>query len=161
MRLSGSEWCKCFIPPTETFPLDLPAGKKPRRTRGEGICTSAPLVPKKGLGRRVERFQSLTVVLRPSHSCSITSFQGECKSSNGSPKPGVHLMHFDSLARHKGLLNAELQSSLRVGNLLIKSHGSRFGCSVTNCSRHNNLTIKRPHGRLPNTLKKLAKSNRV
>jgi hypothetical protein len=27
---------------------------------------------------------------------------------------------------------------------LIKSHGSQFGCSVTNCSRHNNLTIKRP-----------------
>jgi hypothetical protein len=30
------------------------------------------------------------------------------------------------------------------GCLLIKSYGSRFGCSVTNCSRHNNLTIKRP-----------------
>jgi hypothetical protein len=28
-------------------------------------------------------------------------------------------MHFDSLAPHKGLLKAELQSSLRVGNLLI------------------------------------------
>src|SRR5258705_8175180 len=22
--------------------------------------------------------------------CSVTSFKGECKSSNGSPKPGVH-----------------------------------------------------------------------
>jgi len=32
----------------------------------------------------------------------------------------------------------------RTFNLLIKSHASRFGCSVTNCSRHNNLTIKRP-----------------
>lgn len=30
------------------------------------------------------------------------------------------------------------------GSLLIKSHGSQFGCSVVNCSRHNNLTIKRP-----------------
>jgi hypothetical protein len=33
---------------------------------------------------------------------------------------------------------------VRKPNLLIKSYGSRFGCSVTNCSRHNNLTIKRP-----------------
>ena len=32
----------------------------------------------------------------------------------------------------------------RTSNLLIKSYGSRFGCSGTNCSRHNNLTIKRP-----------------
>jgi hypothetical protein len=32
--------------------------------------------------------------------------------------------------------------------LLVKSYGSPFGCSGTNCSRHNNLTIKRPHGRL-------------
>jgi len=29
-------------------------------------------------------------------------------------------------------------------NLLIKSYVSRFGCSVINCSHHNNLTIKRP-----------------
>ena len=32
----------------------------------------------------------------------------------------------------------------RTSNLLIKSYGSRFGCNVTNCSRHNNLAIKRP-----------------
>ena len=32
----------------------------------------------------------------------------------------------------------------RTYNLLIKSHGFRFGCSVINCSRHSNLTIKRP-----------------
>jgi hypothetical protein len=32
----------------------------------------------------------------------------------------------------------------RTFNLLIKSYGSQFGCSVSNCSRHNNLTIKRP-----------------
>jgi hypothetical protein len=32
----------------------------------------------------------------------------------------------------------------RAYNLLIKSYGSRFGCSVDNCSRHNNLMIKRP-----------------
>jgi len=32
----------------------------------------------------------------------------------------------------------------RTYNLLIKSYGSRFGCGVTNCGRHNNLTIKRP-----------------
>ena len=32
----------------------------------------------------------------------------------------------------------------RTYNLQIKSYGSRFGCSVTNCSRHNNLMIKRP-----------------
>ena len=32
----------------------------------------------------------------------------------------------------------------RTYNLLIKSYGSQFGCSVVNCSRHNNLTIKRP-----------------
>jgi len=49
------------------------------------------LVPKKVLGSRTECFQSLTVVLQPSHSCSITSFRGECKPSNGSPRPGVHL----------------------------------------------------------------------
>jgi hypothetical protein len=35
---------------------------------------------------------------------------------------------------------------------LIKSYGSQFGCSVVNCSRHNNLTI--PHGRLQKTLVK-------
>jgi hypothetical protein len=29
-------------------------------------------------------------------------------------------------------------------SLLIKSYGSRFGCGIINCSRHNNLTIKRP-----------------
>jgi len=49
-----------------------------------------PLARKKVLGSRTECFQSLTVVLQPSHSCSVTSFKGECKSSNGSPKPGVH-----------------------------------------------------------------------
>ena len=32
----------------------------------------------------------------------------------------------------------------RTFNLLIKSYGTRFGCSVTNCSRHNHLTNKRP-----------------
>src|ERR1039458_4728744 len=32
----------------------------------------------------------------------------------------------------------------RTYNLLIKSYGSQFDCGVTNCSRHNNLTIKRP-----------------
>jgi len=32
----------------------------------------------------------------------------------------------------------------RTFNLLIKSYVSQCGCSVTNCSRHNNLTIKRP-----------------
>jgi hypothetical protein len=32
----------------------------------------------------------------------------------------------------------------RTYNLLIKGHGARFGSSVVNCSRHNNLTIKRP-----------------
>ena len=32
----------------------------------------------------------------------------------------------------------------RTFNLLIKSYVSQFDCSVTNCSHHNNLTIKRP-----------------
>jgi hypothetical protein len=32
----------------------------------------------------------------------------------------------------------------RTYNLLIKSYGSQFSCSVVNCSHHNNLTIKRP-----------------
>src|SRR5260370_42386998 len=35
LRLSGFEWCKCFTPPTETFPLDLPAGKKNQEWCGE------------------------------------------------------------------------------------------------------------------------------
>src|SRR5208282_1110238 len=32
----------------------------------------------------------------------------------------------------------------RTYNLLIKSYVSRCGCSIDNCSRHNNLKIKRP-----------------
>ena len=55
----------------------------------KGFETSDPLIPKKGLGRRTECFQSLALVLQPSHSCSITAFWGECKSSNGGPKPRV------------------------------------------------------------------------
>src|SRR5438445_7721210 len=47
-----------------------------------------PLVPKKGLGCRAECFQSHTVVLQPSPSCSITSFRVVCKPSNGNPHQG-------------------------------------------------------------------------
>ena len=32
----------------------------------------------------------------------------------------------------------------RTYNLLIKSYVARCGYGVDNCSRHNNLTIKRP-----------------
>ena len=32
----------------------------------------------------------------------------------------------------------------RTFNLLIKSYVSRRGCTIDNCSRHNNLTITRP-----------------
>ena len=32
----------------------------------------------------------------------------------------------------------------RTYNLLIKSYVSRCGCTIDNCSRDNNLTIKRP-----------------
>src|SRR5215831_9928678 len=42
------------------------------------------LVPKKGLGCRTECFQSLTVVLQPSHSCSIISVWNLCKPFWGS-----------------------------------------------------------------------------
>jgi hypothetical protein len=49
--------------------------------RGERILTSDPLVPKKGLGCRTECFESLTVVLQPFYSCSITTFEDQCKSS--------------------------------------------------------------------------------
>jgi len=48
-------------------------------------------VPKTGFGSRAECFQSLAVVLRPSQSCSITSFWHECKSSNGSPRREVRM----------------------------------------------------------------------
>jgi hypothetical protein len=61
-----------------------------------------PLAQQKGLGCRAECFQSLTVVLQPSHSCSITSFWGECKSSNGSPRPGVSAKRMIPLERPKG-----------------------------------------------------------
>jgi hypothetical protein len=37
-----------------------------------------------------------------------------------------------------------VETSMRLLGQLIKSYGSRFGCSVINCSRHNNVTIKRP-----------------
>src|SRR5262250_2242193 len=48
--------------------------------------------PEKGMqGVARNAFESIKVVLQPPHSCSITSFRRECKSSNGSPGPGVHL----------------------------------------------------------------------
>src|SRR5215468_3328666 len=48
--------------------------------------------PEKGMQEsRAMLFESIKVVLQPPHSCSITSFRSECKSSNGSPRPGVHL----------------------------------------------------------------------
>jgi hypothetical protein len=56
------------------------------------------LVPKKGLGCRTGCFQSLTVVLQPTHSCSITSFWNECASSNGSPRPGVQAFEQETQA---------------------------------------------------------------
>src|SRR5262245_56694453 len=55
------------------------------------FCILELLVPKKECRSRAECFQSIKVVLQPPHSCSITSFRSECKSSNGSQRPGVHL----------------------------------------------------------------------
>jgi hypothetical protein len=48
-----------------------------------GFEPPTPLVPKKGLGCRAECFQSLAVVLRPSHFCSIIPVWTVCKPSNG------------------------------------------------------------------------------
>jgi hypothetical protein len=45
----------------------------------------------------------------------------------------------------------------RTYNLLIKSYGSRFGCSVVNCSHHNNLTIKRPAWTASENVEKVGK----
>src|SRR5216683_3496703 len=42
----------------------------------------------KGLGRRAECFQSHTVVLQPSHSCSIIPVWNFCKPLNGNPHQG-------------------------------------------------------------------------
>jgi hypothetical protein len=39
-----------------------------------GIAGAASLAQQKELGSRAECFESLTVVLQPSYSCSITSF---------------------------------------------------------------------------------------
>jgi|SRR5215472_2008527 len=63
---------------------------------GEDLSPRPP-GPNKELASRAACFQSLTVVLQPSHSCSNTSFSGECKSSNGSPTPGIHLAALDFL----------------------------------------------------------------
>jgi hypothetical protein len=65
------------------------------------------LVPKKGLGRRAERFQSCVVVLQPSHSCSITSFRGVCKPSSGNPHQG-----FSPMQRHLRLKAIHPQHSV-------------------------------------------------
>ena len=85
-----------------------------------------PLVPKKGLGCRAECFQSLAVMLRPSQSCSITSFWGECKSLNGSPKLRIHVatwtlgaQGFRSAEPHKSRLQRVSPVSLREKS---KSH---------------------------------------
>jgi hypothetical protein len=70
--------------------------------------TSDPLVPKKGLGCRVECFQSHTVVLQPSHSCPTPSVWSVCKPSNGNP-------HRESIAALSALLSCSLdcRTSLR------------------------------------------------
>ena len=67
---------------------------EPRMVRGEGICTSDPLVPKKGLGCRSECFQALRVMLRPSQSCSLTSL-----SANVSPRMEVPDQGFKRITR--------------------------------------------------------------
>jgi len=90
--------------------------------------SSAPdtLFPKTGFGSRVECFESLTVMLRPSQSCSITSFWGECKSLNGSPKLSTHVatltlgaQGFRSQEPHKSRLQRVSPVSLREKS---KSH---------------------------------------
>ena len=43
---------------------------------------------------------------------------------------------------------------------LIKSYVSRCGCTIDNCSHHNNLTIKDPHGRLSKSVGKVGEIER-
>ena len=49
-----------------------------------------PPGPEKGTRVVLNVFNLLQWCFDRSPSCPITSFWGECKSSNGSPKPGVH-----------------------------------------------------------------------
>src|SRR5579859_27164 len=66
-------------------------------------------------------------MLRPSQSCSITPFWGECKSSSGSPKLSIHVapltlgaQGFRSQQPHKSRLQIESPVSLRKKS---KAHG--------------------------------------
>ena len=75
-----------------------------------GPFVGESLVPKKGLGCRAECF--LTVVLQPSHFCSITPVWSVRKPSNGNPHQGFIESGKETLAKHQGL-ESEVASSGR------------------------------------------------
>ena len=83
-------------------------------------------VPKMGLGCRAECFQSLTVVLRPSHSCSITPVWKVCKPSNGNPHQGFIRSGTETLAEPKGFPITEggIAALPRIGH---EDDGRRHG----------------------------------
>jgi hypothetical protein len=82
------------------------------------------------LWSRTECFQSLTVVLQPSHSCSITPFWGECKSSNGSPTQPTSSVQRSKTSRELTVVLYE-----RKG-LILHSWNSRGRVNISPASRH-------------------------